>query len=320
MDDRIAFYFTQGLAASSLKTYQSGINRFIRFCQSQYQSPLPASEHVLCSFVSHLADEGLKHRSIKTYMSGIRYYHIRSGHSDPFQGAQMPRLEYVIKGVKRHQAKVGASSRTRLPITPSLLRELQKVWSLAGSTPDAKMIWAACCLCFFGFLRAGEMTVPSDGEFDPSVHLCLSDVALDDNRRPSLLRVTIKQSKTDPFRKGVSIFVGRTGTQLCPVAALLNYLCSRGTASGPLFVFADGRLLTRSRFVEQVRDGLTKAGVDQARYCGHSFRIGAATTAAKKGVEDCIIKILGRWESLAYLQYVRLPREQLGGYSSVLAS
>ena len=71
--------------------------------------------------------------------------------------------------------------------------------------------------------------------------------------------------------------------------------------------------------MEKVRDGLKRAGIDQTKYCGHSFRIGAATTAAAKGVEDCIIKILGRWESLAYLQYVKLPREQLSGYSSLLA-
>ena len=94
----------------------------------------------------------------------------------------------------------------------------------------------------------------------------------------------------------------------------------RGSAPGPLFIFADGRLLTRQRFVDRVRDGLEKAGVDQSKFCGHSFRIGAATTAASKGVEDCVIKTLGRWESLAYLQYVKLPREQLSGYSAVLAS
>ena len=132
--------------------------------------------------------------------------------------------------------------------------------------------------------------------------------------------MTIKQSKTDPFRKGVDIFVGRTGTDLCPVGALLDYLQVRGATPGALFIFADGRLLTRQRFVDRVREALQRAGVDQSKYCGHSFRIGAATTAATKGVEDCIIKTLGRWESLAYLQYVRLSREQLSGYSAVLVS
>ena len=136
----------------------------------------------------------------------------------------------------------------------------------------------------------------------------------------SFLRVTIKQSKTDPFRKGVDIFVGRTGTDICPVAAILSYLECRGSGPGPLFVFSSGRFLTRKRFVELVRAALSSAGVDQEKYCGHSFRIGAATTAAAKGVEDSIIKTLGRWESVAYLQYVRIPRNQLTSYSSLLGA
>ena len=78
--------------------------------------------------------------------------------------------------------------------------------------------------------------------------------------------------------------------------------------------------MTHKGFVEVIWDGLSRAGVDQSKYCGHSFHIGAATTAAARGVEDCIIKTLGRWKSLAYLQYVQLPREQLTGYSSILVS
>lgn len=55
-------------------------------------------------------------------------------------------------------------------------------------------------------------------------------------------------------------------------------------------------------------------------FCGHSFRIGVATTATIKGVEDSTIQTLGRWESLAYLRFVRLPREQLAGCSALLAA
>ena len=64
------------------------------------------------------------------------------------------------------------------------------------------MVWAACCLCFFTFLRVGEMTVPAD-----AIHLCVADLALDDPSSPNMLSVKIKQSKTDPFRQGVSLFV-----------------------------------------------------------------------------------------------------------------
>ena len=59
--------------------------------------------------------------------------------------------------------------------------------------------------------------------------------------------------------------------------------------------------------MEAVRDVLCKAGIEQDKYCGHNFCIGAATTAAAKGIEDSLIKTLGRWESLAYLQNVKLP-------------
>ena len=48
----------------------------------------------------------------------------------------------------------------------------------------------------FGFLRIGEITVPSDSGFDPGTHLSLADVTLTD---PTQLEISIKQSKTDPF-------------------------------------------------------------------------------------------------------------------------
>ena len=42
------------------------------------------------------------------------------------------------------------------------------------------------------------------------------------------------------------------------------------------------------------------AGIDFVPYSGHSFRSGAATTAAKQGISDATIKMLGRWKSSAY--------------------
>ena len=175
---------------------------------------VPVTEVVLCGFVSSLADEGLKHHTIKTYLSGVHYYQIKSGYADPFRGALLPRLDYVMKGIKCQQAKAGAKAHTRLPITPSILRQLKKVWSSSGDEMDTKMLWSVCCICIFGFLRAGEMTVPGDEEYDPQVHLSVGDIAVDDGRSPSLLCISIKQSKTDPFQKGVDLFIGCTGTDL----------------------------------------------------------------------------------------------------------
>jgi len=279
--------------------------------------PLPASESVLCYFVAHLANSSLKHCSIKSYLSAVRFLHIAEGFSDPFE-PHLNRLQYTLRGIKRIEAENGGENRERLPVGPNTLRCIRAVWDQESSDPDKIMLWAACCLGFFGFLRAGEFTVPADNSFDSEVHLCFSDVAVDNPAQPQVIQITIKQSKTDPFRKGIKLYLGKTSSDLCPVVSLLNYLVIRGNKPGPLFIFKDGRLLTRQRLVQALRGALQTAGIDQSKYCGHSFRIGAATTAAEKGIEDSIIKTLGRWNSIAYLQYVKIPREQLASYSKLL--
>ena len=193
------------------------------------------------------------------------------------------------------------------------------MWSPQASNPDVVMLWAACCLGFFGFMRAGEFTCPSISHFDPESMLSTEDVSVDQHQAPTLLCVKLKRSKTDPFRVGVDIFIGRTGNTLCPVAAVLAYLAIRPQLPGPLFIFRDGSYLTRDRLVVHLRAGLRQAGIDPSRYSGHSFRIGAATTAAQAGVEDTFIKMLGRWESAAYQKYIRTPRDQLAAISARLA-
>ena len=73
--------------------------------------------------------------------------------------------------------------------------------SLDAHNSEHIMLWAACCLGFFGFLRAGEFTV--NCAFDPSIHLTVQDLQVDAEVNPSSLQVRIKSSKTDPFRQDV---------------------------------------------------------------------------------------------------------------------
>ena len=170
------------------------------------------------------------------------------------------------------------------------------------------MLWAASCLGFFGFLRAGEFTVNST--FDPSIHLTVQDLQVDAEVNPSSLRVCIKSSKTDPLRQGCFIYLGRGQAPLCPISAILAYLHLRGPPSGPLFIDTHGRPLTRSRlssFIQSVLQGAVISG----QFSGHSFRIGAATTAAQCGIPDHLIKTMGRRTSDAYQLYGRTPVESI---------
>ena len=150
--------------------------------------------------------------------------------------------------------------------------------------------------------------------------LALADVVLDDKENPSVIQVTIKQSKTDPFRQGVHLYLGRTGNLVCPVNAILAYLAVRDSSPGPLFKLTNGSFRTRQQFALLISNTLKLAGIDDKHYNTHSFRIGAATSAKEAGISDVQIKMLGRWKSEAYQLYVRTPREQLAKLSKQLAT
>ena len=231
------------------------------------------------------------------------------GYGDP-NICNMARLEQVLKGIKSIQAK-SSKKPTRLPITPELLRKMRQVWMRGNGSGswDNIMLWAASLLCFFGFLRSGEITVPTDAGFDEGVHLTFNDISVDCTENPQVIRVRIKASKTDPFRVGADIFIGRTDNDLCPVAAVLAFMALRGP--GPFFHFRDSKPLTRSHLVAKLKESIQAAGVNCAAYSGHSFRSGAATTAARQGIGDVTIQMLGRWKSSAYQLYIKTPREQL---------
>ena len=105
-------------------------------------------------------------------------------------------------------------------------------------------------------------------------------------RDPTLLSVRLKASKTNPFRKSITLYVGKGSPDICPVSVVLAFLVVRGAGLGPLFCFKDGRLLTRQRFVSAVRDALEASGIQASRYSSHSFRIGAATIARGFSYKD----------------------------------
>ena len=291
----------------------------MQFCNEAGCSPYSVSENGLCRFVAHLADVNLKHQTIKSYLSANRFGQIMAGYGDPFLSS-MPILEYLLRGIKYNQAKqCPESKRTKVPVTPKILLQMRAVLVKSARNPDNIMLWAACAMCFFGFLRSGQISAPSSSQYDSTAHLMVDDVQVDSREHPSVVRVRIKASKTDPFRRGVLLYLGRTDNLLCPVAAITAYIASRGSDPGPFFRFEKGGYLTRESFVKRVRAVMLEAGLEAQRYSGHSFRVGAATTAAARGVEDSLIRTLGRWNSSAYLLYIQVPQERLAAVSTVLS-
>ena len=131
-----------------------------------------------------------------------------------------------------------------------------------------------------------------------------------------MVLINLKQSKTDQLR--VSVVLGKTNkSSLCPVFAELF----GGEGDGSTSLIHPGEWAVSNQ--SPLRGGqkaLQLAGADASYFNGHSFRIGAASTAAANGMEDSLIKILGRWESDAYQRYIKIPRQELANYTLMLSS
>lgn len=285
-----------------------------------FEQGLPGrvSEDLLVYFVTHCATHlRLSHKTIKLYLCGVRHAYIEIGRGDPFLshlGTPLLRLQQVLRGVKKATA---APARPRLPITWELLTAMGQVLQhgFFGDYWDALML-AALLLGFFAFLRCGEFTTPTE-TFDPSIHLARADIqAVYNQQVVSELSVFLKASKTDPFRKGVTVHLFRMlHESLCPVKAILAFLELRDAyatyPSSPLFLLPTGRPLTRQVFLNLLSRLCRHVGVDPTHYSGHSLRIGAATTAAQRGIPDHLVQVLGRWSSSCFKLYIKTSKETI---------
>ena len=145
---------------------------------------------------------------------------------------------------------------------------------------------------FPSILRCSEFMIPTQDTFDDAAHLSYKDISVDNWHNPQLISIRIKQSKTNPFRKGVTLMLSRINKSVYPVTALLPYLAVRGSKRGPLFLMANQQYLTPPLFRSSLFHILRAIGISTQEYNTHSFQIGAATSAKAAGIQIFISK---RW-------------------------
>ena len=302
-------FIRNSLAPSTQRAYNTVQTRYLRFCEAIHRPPIPASEQALILFVAFLA-QTVCHGTIRAYLSGVRHLHISQGYTDPLTGTLQ--LDLVLRGIKRSKT---SSTDRRLPIIPLILQSILGVIKRDPASFTNIMMWAACW--YFAFLRCGEFTV--NGSFDPDHHITLQEIS---RQLPKSFTTQHLFAKTDQDSVGITLYVGKTSNEICPVTAILSYLVARShkNQSGPLFIQEDGHPLPRESLVTWLRSNLVSAGINATHFSGHSFRIGAASVAAARGVADSIIQSLGRWKSDSFKRNIRIPREELAQISSTIAT
>lgn len=217
-------------------------------------------------------------------------------------------LKFFLQGFQ----KVKPSSDSRLPITPNILNSLLLALEHTPSSFFTKCLLRAMFLvAYCAFLRIREITKTSG-----STHhfILFGNVTIkSDAQHGQYIEITIPhfkhaKSSTSTIRPQQN----KTDSIFCPHKSLMQYLSKRkhDSSSQPLFFFMDGVPVSRQFFTE-LWLALSFCNLNLHQYQTHSFRIGAATTAADRFVTEHQIQQMGRWKSNAFKRYIHIPTLQL---------
>jgi integrase len=286
-------------AESTLRGYRADWQNFCGWCESHGLCPLPASAEAVASYIAECAAR-LKVGSIQRRLNAIAEAHKAVGLEPP---THHPMVTNTMKGIRRTKGTAPEQK------TPTLTDDIRAMVNATDTGIIGVRDRAMLLLGFAGAFRRSEL-----------VGLDVEDCVFAKDG----LTVTLRRSKTDQDGAGRKIGIPYgSNPETCPVRTLQAWLEITGINTGPLFrsinrhgQVRSGRLsgIDISRVVKKLAK---RAGLNPARYAGHSLRAGHATSAAIAGAtERSIMNQTGHRSVQMVRRYIRdgsLFRENSAG-------
>ena len=300
---------SKALADSTQQTYSNHVLYWVRFLLvfGLGKFLLRPTEALMCLYVSFLG-RSAHYGAVKTYLKGLQSFLSSNGFPD--RVCSWFHVQRVLTGLKRDSP----APRRKLPVTPHIL--LQMLSALDCSQLEEVMLFTACMLAFFGFLRKSNVCAASADSTHVQRSLLRGDVVFDQRRY--CLIVKLRFMKNSQFAdESHSLFVaGLPGHPLDPVFWWQRYIALVPAApSASAFCLPasdDPQPMVHRWFVEKFKGLLSRAGINPAEYSGHSFRRGAASFSFLVGISEFMIQHMGAWKSQVYKIYCDLsPMQKL---------
>ena len=280
-------------SVNTVRAYKSDFEDFTLFCIKNGFKSLPTEPKIVSLYLTYLSSKNVRTSTIKRRLVSIGVIHKMKGH---YLDTKHPIIVENFMGIKRLK---GISQNGKKPLLINDLKEIIDVIN-KQEEPDLKKLRnkALLLLGFAGGFRRNEL-----------VSLNFEDL----NFVFEGVKIKIKRSKTDQFGEGFMKGIPHFENYLyCPVKNLKNWLNISKIKRGPIFVrFSKGVNLTNIRLTDQsvaliIKEYLTKAGVDNKNYSGHSLRSGFATSAAEAGAEErSIMAMTGHKSSEMVRRYIK---------------
>jgi site-specific recombinase XerD len=266
LPSQVREYIRASKAESTLRGYRSDWRHFCSWCESHGWTPLPADAEHVAVYIAECAAH-LKVGSIQRRLNAIAEAHKALGLESP---TRQSTVVNTLKGVRRVLGTAQAQK------SPALIDDIRAMVEVTDSGPIGFRDRALILLGFAGAFRRSEL-----------VRLTADDCAFGKDG----LTITLRRSKTDQQGEGRKIGIPfGSNPETCPVRNVQTWM--DGILSGPLFrsINRHGKVQARSLSAIDVARVVKKlalrAGLDPARYAGHSLRAGHATSAAIAGASE----------------------------------
>ena len=280
-------------------------------------------EELLTKFAFYLLLTGYAMNTTRGYVSAVRSlysaYHPTSSFGYLPRFGRSPTSRF-LKSVDGFFVEKASSKHLRLGFTTRHIRQIVS-FALALNELD---IAACCMIAFAGCFRLGELCAPRKRTYNPAIHVATSDVASIDSG--AALKLFMGPTKADQqalkARRHQRQF-RITGRPICAGTLLAQLLKHRRAPSSPLFQDHHGNQLKVRTMVNFARKALLAYGMPKAEtllYKGHSFRIGAATTAMLNGASPDQLRLLGAWDSDAYRRYLQQREDSFTPITDLLST
>jgi site-specific recombinase XerD len=271
-------------APATIRAYKANFEVFIRYCDENNVTALPAQPETISQFIRKISGGHLKSSSIKIAVASIAAIHSLNAHDNP---TQHPDVKIEMRRMYR---TLGRYAKQAYGINKNLLDKmiLSTDRSLQGLRDKAILLVAYDSLC-----RRSEL-----------VSLALEDISLNDSN----IKLKLRRSKTDPTASGRWLYLSENSQ-----SALKDWLKASDIKSGMLFrgLSANGKIkdnLNSSQIGRIYKKLANKSGVDGAivkKISAHSTRVGAAQDLLLSGTSFPNIMNRGRWSKIdTLMRYV----------------
>ena len=103
-------FLEEGLAASTLKVYKAGWNRYIAFTGVFKIPPSPVTTEKVTLFVAYLGSEGLSISTIQSYMAAPRHFLILADPGNSSPSFHSPHMAILLRGDQEMPITPGAKN------------------------------------------------------------------------------------------------------------------------------------------------------------------------------------------------------------------